>query len=447
MVLVSDGFWLKMTPSPRLIWLVAAVGFPLALIAAVFPGTLVSVMVALVIFCCMLIGDLVMRRRSLEGVRVELPSLVRAFQDQAQEIPVRIHNPLLRTTRLRLGLVAPDGTDAEWEEQAVQMPADAALAEFPWKLLPRKRGKMIVNASYLEALSPLGLWNVRRSDAARLEVRVYPNLRKDPGLRAIRQGHEGVHHMRQVGRGREFEKLREYVAGDSSDEIHWKATARRGRPVTKVFQVERTQEIYVIIDASRLSGRVVENEPALDRAIRAALLIGAAAERRGDLFGLAGFSDKVEAFARARSGKSHYAACRDAINEIQTRQRAPDFEEIATFLRLRLQRRALLIFLTALDEQVMADEFVRATGFLAKQHLILTGMLRPPSVRPLFQNPEVKSAGDIYQELAGHLALRHLRELEATLARNGVRFALLEPQSYATRLIGFYDEMKQRQLL
>ena len=122
--------------------------------------------------------------------------------------------------------------------------------------------------------------------------------------------------MRQIGRGREFEKLREYVPGDGSDEIHWKATARRGRPITKVFQVERTQEIYVVIDASRLSARPAGDETALERSIAAALIVGAAAERRGDLFGLAAFSHQVEAFTRARNGKSHYAACRDAIYQI-----------------------------------------------------------------------------------------------------------------------------------
>ena len=43
--------------------------------------------------------------------------------------------------------------------------------------------------------------------------------------------------------------------GDSLGDVHWKATAKRGHPVTKEFQIERTQEVYCIIDASRLSAR------------------------------------------------------------------------------------------------------------------------------------------------------------------------------------------------
>ena len=241
--------------------------------------------------------------------------------------------------------------------------------------------------------------------------------------------------------------MREYVSGDSMDEIHWKATARRGHPITKVFQVERTQEIYVVIDASRLSARPAGGETALERALAAALLVGVAAERRGDLFGLAAFSHQVEAFVRARSGKAHYAACRDAIYQLQPRPVSPDFDEIATFLRLRLRKRSLLLFLTSLDDPVLAENFVRATRLLARRHLVLAGMLRPKAAHPLFEDARVESSEDIYRQLAGHLAWKHLRELERTLARQGVRLALIEPEKIAGSLIGLYDEVKQRQLL
>jgi uncharacterized protein (DUF58 family) len=263
----------------------------------------------------------------------------------------------------------------------------------------------------------------------------------------LRRGSEGLHAVRQVGRGREFEKLREYVPGDSFEELHWKATARRGRPITKVFQVERTQEVYVVIDASRLSARPVGEDTALERAIAAGLIVGASAERRGDLFGLAAFSHQVEAFARARNGKTHYAACRDAIYGLQPRPVSPDFDEIATFLRLRLRRRALLLFLTSLDDPMLAESFARAIRLLARRHLVLVGMPRPQSAQPLFHDADVESPGDIYRHLAGHLSWKHLRELEATLGKQGVRLALIDPERFTTGLIGLYDEVKQRQLL
>jgi uncharacterized protein (DUF58 family) len=320
------------------------------------------------------------------------------------------------------------------------------VSEFVWKWTAHRRGLYRIDAVYLEARSLWGMWQVRRKDAVAMEVRVYPNLRRNDDLKALRQGVSGVHAMRQVGRGREFEKLREYMPGDGFDEIHWKATARRGRPITKVFQVERTQEVYVVIDRSRLSARAVGDETVLERQIAASLIVGAAAEKRGDLFGLAAFSDSVDAFVRARNGKAHYSALRDAIYQLQPKAVTPDFDEIATFLRLRLRRRAMVLFLTSLDDPVLAENFARATKLLARRHLVLAGMLRPVVAHRLFEE-DVETVEDVYRGLAGHIAWRRLKELEAVLARQGVRLSVIEPESFSSALIGIYDSVKQRQLL
>jgi hypothetical protein len=76
----------------------------------------------------------------------------------------------------------------------------------------------------------------------------------------------------------------------------------------------------------------------------------------------------------------------------------------------------------------------------------MVAMPRPKEMHPLFSGP-VETTDAIYAELAGHLAWKHLRELEATLARQGVRLALLDPEKITSGLIGLYDEVKQRQLL
>src|SRR6185312_13308872 len=196
---------------------------------------------------------------------------------------------------------------------------------------------------------------------AQSEIRVYPNLlgeRKNLAALFLNRGAFGLHAQRQVGKGRDFEKLREYVPGDGYDEIHWKATARRGKPITKVFQIEKTQEVYVIVDASRLSARKpdenAETNSVLERFVTAALVLGLAAEQQGDLFGLLTFTDKVETFVRAKNGDAHYNTCRDALYTLEPKIVTPDFDELCTFLRLRLRRRALLVFLTALDDPAVA---------------------------------------------------------------------------------------------
>ena len=432
-------------PSRRLIWLLALAGFPAVVIEAIVPQARVAALILIIAVALAAVIDALRRRRALDGLKVELPGLVRLVQGREARIAVTIHNDNRSGRRIRIGFAAPPGVEMEPDEQAIDLPA--ATSRIEWLCHPRLRGNYTINECYLESASLLGLWMVRGTQPISLEIRVYPNLRDDGALKALRRGSENRHLTRQIGRGREFEKLREYSPGDSSDEIHWKATARRGRPITKVFQVERTQEIYLVIDASRLSARVIGGETALERAIKAALTIGAVTERRGDLFGISAFSDRVETFVRARSGKLHYSACRDAINNLRTRPVSPDFEEIATLLRLRLRRRSLVIFLTALDEPVLAEHFERSARLLARRHLVMAASLRPASAKPLFQDAEVESAEDIYRALAGHLAWSKLRELQGALARQGVKLALFEPASFAANLVNLYDDVKQRQLL
>jgi uncharacterized protein (DUF58 family) len=436
-----------MVPSARLIWILTLLGFPAAVAAGLEPQLLIPMVAMIGLLVSLVLADALMRHRALAGIRVETPALVRFFKDREAEIGIRVHNPSKYARRLRIGIAAPEGLATLDEERIVDLPAGAELAEFSWTWIPQRRGRYLLDSCYLESPSPLGMWTVRRRDPIALEIRVYPNLRRHGDLKALRRGTEGHHVLRQLGRGREFEKLREYVAGDGFDEIHWKATARRGRPITKVYQVERTQEIYVIIDASRLSARLAGDETALERAIASGLVLCAAAERRGDLFGLAAFSHQVDAFVRARNGKAHYAACRDAIYELHPRLTSPDFDEIATFLRLRLRRRSMLLFLTSLDDPVLAESFARAMQLLASRHLVMAGMLRPPSAQPLFHDSSVSAPGDIYRQLAGHISWKRLRELESTLGRRGVRFTLLDPDKFSSGLIRLYDEVKQRQLL
>jgi uncharacterized protein (DUF58 family) len=215
----------------------------------------------------------------------------------------------------------------------------------------------------------------------------------------------------------------------------------------------------VIVDASRLSARAVaraadpgsETIPApttLERYVTASMILGLAAEQQGDQFGLVTFSDRVLSFVRAKSGQAHYDACRDRLYALQPQSVTPDFEELCAFLRLRLRKRALLIFLTALDDPMLAESFARATELLSRQHLLIVNMLQPEGAAALFsEEAPAESVDDLYQRLGGHLRWRDLRELGKTLERRGVRFSLLDPARLTAQLVAQHAEVKARQLL
>jgi uncharacterized protein (DUF58 family) len=465
-------------PRTRLLTWFALLAVPFATLAAAVPEYALVAGGMAGLFVLLALLDAVMGLGALDGLSVELPKVVRLSKDRPGGLDLHLVNTPQRQREVRLGLPFPRELVSPHEDLTTLLPAKAERARLNWPFQPLKRGNYVLNECHLECASPLGFWSVRGATPARCEIRVYPNLlteRKSVAALFLNRGQFGVHALRQVGKGRDFEKLREYVPGDDYGEIHWKATAKRGKPVTKVFQIERTQEVYVIIDASRLSAREVSVQSSvfsnqsgkpdasagtslntehcllktsvLERYLTAALVLGLAAEQQGDLFGLLTFSDRVQNFVRAKNGKAHYAHCRDALYTLQPQLVSPDFDELASFLRVRLRRRALLIVLTALDDPLLAEQFERSMELLCRQHLILVNMMQPPGARPLFSAPDVEKVDDVYQRLGGHLLWHRLRELGKTLQHRGVTFSLLDNERLSAQLVTQYLQVKRRQLI
>ena len=52
------------------------------------------------------------------------------------------------------------------------------------------------------------------------------------------------------GLGMEFDKVREYTAGDDVRTIDWNVTARMNQPFVKVFREERELTIMLLVDVS-----------------------------------------------------------------------------------------------------------------------------------------------------------------------------------------------------
>ncbi|MGH9749126.1 MAG: DUF58 domain-containing protein, partial [Candidatus Polarisedimenticolia bacterium] len=407
-------------PRGRLLWWVALLGLPLAVLGAASPPAARAGVAVTAIFLLVAGADALMAPARLRGIGLDLPPVVRLALDREGTIDLRVRNDRQRRLRLRIALDLPPRVDGAADDLFADLPDGALHVQVAWRCTGRRRGLHRVERVRVGCASPLGFWSARRVLPAGCELRVYPDLLREKGAAALflRRGAGGFRAHRQVGKGREFEKLREYIPGDPFEDVHWKATARRGHPVTKTFQIERTQEVYVLIDASRLSARPAGGDPevaTLERFVSAALVLALAAERQGDLFGLVAFSDRIRAFLRARGGARHFDACREAIYGLHPEGGSPDFETVASFVRQRLRKRALLLFLSDLDDPVLAESFTRGIELLRRQHLVLAGMIRPPEARPVFSEGAVATPDDLYPRLAGHLLWRRLEELSRTL--------------------------------
>jgi uncharacterized protein (DUF58 family) len=443
---------MTLLPTGRLLWLVFGAA-ALAAVAGPLPELVQAWLFILLAVVLVALGDLAACLSSRRLPAVTAQPVTRFTKGRKGTIRLNFENPGKAGRRLRFALGLPAGFESTEREVWVDLPDGAAHATIGWECVPIRRGRFKgMMIACLETASGLGLWFLRARETLDSELRVYVNL-PSAGRQMIAMSarSNGLRARRTMGRGREFEKLRDYLPGDGFDEIHWKATAKRGHPVTKVFQVERTQELYVILDNSRLSGRTIVEEgmtqTVLEGYLAAALVLMLVAQRQGDRFGLVAHDDKVRLFLRAAQSAAHYAACREAAVTLETTDRTPDMAEVVRHLCTHLRRRSLLFFLTDLSDPVLAEDFIRNVRVLSRRHLVIVCQMRPPDVGPLFERGEVSSEREIYSRLAGHIRWEELRGVGRRLRPLGVTAGLLEQETMATDLVDQYMRVKQRQAL
>lgn len=440
-------------PTTRLLWsvlgvaLLAAVGGPLPEVAAIGWFTLGGLLLAAVF-------DLAWSLARGTPLTVGVAPVTRLTKDRPGALALEFTNLSEQARQVRVGLGLPDGVTTPHDEQPVDIPGGRRLSRVEWPCTPHRRGRFTGLVVGVEWRSPLGWWTLRTRTTLTGELRVYPNLfaeRRQLAALFLPSSQQGALARRTVGRGRDFEKLREYLPGDGYDEIHWKATAKRGHPITKIFQIERTQEIYVVIDCSRLSARTVVHDgiaqSALDRTITAALVLLLTAQTQGDKFGLIAHDDRVRVLLPAGRGPGHYGACREAVLGLRSTESTPDMAEIVRHLRGQLRRRSLLFFLTDLTDPVLAEDFAKHISILSRQHLVLASQLRGEGVAPLFSGADATSDAELYQRLAGHARWSEARTLAQTLKPLGVTATLMENETLAGQLVTQYLQVKRRQLL
>jgi len=424
-------------PAPRLIWLAAAIVLPAATVAGLEPQAVVACLC--VIAACLLVAlvDAELGLRRLGTVTVSTPEFVRITKNQAASLPVTVANG-----PVRIAIPMPAGIESE--KTIIEACTSGGRETLEWPLTGQTRGDCGLTAIHLEQRTPLGLWLARRSREVRCTLRVYPDLRdRATSLMFQKTADPGFRMRRQVGRGREFDNLRHYLPGDSFEDIHWKATARRQFPVVRLYRVEQAQEVYAVIDHSRLSAR----EGILDSYVDAALHLALVAERSGDKFGLVTFSDRTQRMVRAANGLDHFRRCRETIYNLTAQRVTPDFREVFTTLQTTLRRRALLVFFTSLDDALLAENFERDVPLLARKHLVRVNVTEIPGVKPLFTGEEPGDLDAVYRGLAGQMLWNRMRTLTSGLQNKGVRLTVVNPGRIKEQVTAQYLEVKRRQAL
>lgn len=437
-----------LVPGERLLFWASAL-VPIAIVSAFAPQGGWLLLICALAVAAVAAVDGIAGRHAAAAVSVRLPDIVRLTRGREGTVTVTVDHPSGKVLEFEVGLPLPRDVGPSSRTARARTHPAAERSRVEVACTPVRKGRYEIDTTYIECASPLDFWRLRRTCPASSEIRVYPNLlgeRRKLAAVFLGKGWGGIRPVRTVGQGREFEQLRNYIPGDSYGDIAWKATAKRGHPVTKLFQVQRTQEVIVAIDASRLSGRPMGGESTLDYNVRSALLLGQVAQQQGDRFGLLVFSDRVDHYVPPGTGPSRYSLCREALTTLTPSLVSPDYRELFAFIRARLRRRALVVVLTDLSDRLLAEQFRAGVDLVLRRHILLVAMLCPDAMAPVFSQP-VESLDEIYEALGHHLAWNQAAELKQELRHIGVGLRTAWAHDLSTTLVSEYMAVKARQLL
>ncbi|MFN0109169.1 MAG: DUF58 domain-containing protein [Blastocatellia bacterium] len=329
--------------------------------------------------------------------------------------------------------------------------SDETTAIVSYKLYAASRGDYRFGNVALRWPSRLGLVTKQISVAAEQNVKVYPNINeaKRYELQAQRNRQLGLRRSRLRGQGREFESLRDYVLGDELRHISWSATARRGKLTTRQYQIERNQNVMVLIDAGRLMTSRIEHLSKLDHAINAALAIGYVATSHGsggDNVGLLVFNRQVVTYLPPQRGHSQLSAMTEALYNVKAQMIEPSYARAFQHLSQNCKRRSLVVILTDLVDRDASAELLAYTASLLPRHLPLIVTIGDNDLRALVAT-EPKTVADVYKQSVAEELLQQREEALARITELGGLALDVQAGQLSFQLVNKYLEVKERGLL
>ncbi len=365
-------------------------------------------------------------------------------------VPARIELLLRNRTDAPIVVRVADGCPASLRPDQEVVEADLAPYEertVGYEVTPGRRGAFPFAPTALRLRRPGGLAEGEESLDLPATASVQPDLAelREQGLRARRDllTSAGARRARLLGRDGDFERLREFVAGDDIRRVDWKATARAGRPIVRVHQAERAQNLILLVDATRLMAARAAAGTKMDFAVRAALLVAWVALGRGDRVGVAVFDAGVRAWLPPRSGPGQFRRILDLLYDQQPVQRFPRYREAARRVAGAVRRRSLLVWLTDLLDAEQGRELLSALRAVRARHLSLVVAIDDPDVRDLAEAPP-ETPGALYAGVAAGEILDERETLIRRLRVEGARVVDRRPEEISASLVDRYLQIKQR---
>jgi uncharacterized protein (DUF58 family) len=343
----------------------------------------------------------------------------------------------------------PTGLRKEIPEVNAVVPAGGSQTA-AYAVCPGERGDMSFGTTFLRYQSAWQIAERWASASLKQTIRIYPNFQesKKDTIYLIRSRQIALEkrYKHQPGQGREFESLREYRESDEWRDICWSATARRGKLISKSYQIERSQTVWLVLDAGRLLRTRVKGLSKLDYAVSAALSLAQVALYSGDRVAMLGYGRKVlQRFPPGR-GPRHIRALLDGLAMVRAEELEADHRRAMETLAVLQKRRSLVVWMTDLAETATMPEVIESAMHMAQRHLVLFTVIGQPELRTMVkERPE--DARQMFRQTAAMEIVQRRDLLLRTLRQHGALTLEVEPLRLSTAVVNQYLMAKDRSLI
>ncbi len=440
------GEWAGVLWTPRALWVAAALA-PVGALGFWLPTALDAMLVGDAVLVALIWLDATLAAR-VNVARDPLPAL---SVGHTGEVTYRWTHASRRHARLRVREIRPEILGGSQPPRPVAVPPDGVTRE-DLPVVPRQRGREMGGGFVVDSIGPLGLGRRRRRIETPWEVVVYPPLvsmrLRASVAQALRRREAGMKPIRQLGEGRLFESLREWVPGDDLRHIDWKATARRRKVITRQYEAERRQQVLLVLDTGRLmTADIAGGVARLDFAVQAALELAYAAAQHDDNVGIMTFADGVQHFVAPERGRLGVRRVLDVLAVVQPKLVEPDYPGAFRYLAARNRKRALTVLFTDVIDRFASDALVANVASLRPRHLPLAVTLRNPeldmvaALRPPDSPAALRGA---FRKAAAEELLHAREEALAHMRRAGVLVIDVTPERAAQAVVSKYLDLKRR---
>lgn len=384
-----------------------------------------------------------LRRARIEVTRVRDEKLSLGAENP---VKLAIRNPGYTHLRGMIRDEYPEGFDARGNVAPLDLPPRSER-EITYYLTPPNRGDHEFGDIYARFFGPLGMLVRQVKYPSRSSVKVYPNLldlrQYEINLRRQHAVQPGQKLVKIRGRGTEFESLRDYVRDDEFRAVDWKASARRGRLVSREYQEEKSQNVLIVLDCGRIMGPIIEGLSRLDHAVNAAMMLAYAASRKGDKVGLMAFGEEILTYSPPKGGKAQTLSLLRLAYNLQDAVGDSAYQRAIPYLSRRWTRRSLVVFFTDFVDPDSSKPLISQIAGLAKKHLVMCVAMADPAVTEAASGPP-ETTEDAYTAAAAVQALTARKQAAMQLARSGVIVLDLPPEKFTAGVVNEYLNVKAR---